>query len=76
MNTDAINNLKLIGQNMEDLEVISAYCQDSLVIVKDIVFLKQNKTFIMMINRFMWEDIEKGIYRQNKRDRFLGIWYI
>ena len=23
----------------------------------------------MIINRFMWEDIEKGIYRQNKRIR-------
>ena len=23
----------------------------------------------MMINRFMWEDIEKGIHRQNKRIR-------
>ena len=69
MSTDAINNLKLIGKNIEDLEVISAYCQDSLVIVKDIVFLKQNKTFIMMINRFMWEDLEKGAFRENKRIR-------
>ena len=33
------NNLKLIGKNQEDLEVISAYIQDSIVIVKDIVFL-------------------------------------
>ena len=69
MSTDIINNLKLIGKNIEDLEVISAYCQDSLVILKDIVFLKQNKTFIMMINRFMWEDLEKGAFRENKRIR-------
>ena len=67
MSVDAINNLKLIGKNIEDLQVISAYCQDSLVKVKDIVFLKKNKTFLMMINRFMWEDFEKGAFRENKR---------
>ena len=33
--------LKLIGKNLEDLKVISAYLQDSIVAVKDIVFLKK-----------------------------------
>ena len=36
---DEKNNLKLIGKNQEDLQVISAYSQDSIVNVKDIVFL-------------------------------------
>ena len=77
MSEDEKNNLKLIGKNQEDLKVISAYSQDSIVTVKDITFLKKNRIFIMIINRFMWEDIEKGIYRQNKRIscaiRFEGI---
>ena len=62
-------NLKLLGKNQEDLKIISAYLQDSILIVKDIVFLKQNRTFVMIVNRFMWEDAEKGIFRQNKRIR-------
>ena len=62
-------NLKLIVRNREDLKVISAYSQDSIVAVKDITFLKKNRIFIMIINRFMWEDIEKGINRQSKRIR-------
>ena len=62
-------NLKLIGKNKEDLRVISAYIQDSIVNVRDIVFLKKNRYFIMMINRFMWEDAEKGVFRKNKRIR-------
>ena len=62
-------NLKLLGKNKEDLKVISAYLQDSILIVKDIVFLKKNRTFVMMVNRFMWEDVEKGFVRQNKRIR-------
>ena len=66
---DASVNLKLLGKNQEDLKIISAYLQDSILIVKDIVFLKQNRTFIMIVNRFMWEDVEKGVFRQNKRIR-------
>ena len=69
MSEDAKNNLKLIGKNQEDLKVISAYSQDSIVTVKDMIFLEKNRIFLMMVNRFMWEDIEKGIYRQNKRIR-------
>ena len=69
MSEDAKNNLKLIGKNEGDLKVISAYSQDSIITVKDMVFLKKNRIFLMIINRFMWEDIEKGIYRQNKRIR-------
>ena len=62
-------NLKLICKNLEDLKVVSAYSQDSVVTIKDITFLKKNRIFLMMINRFMWEDIEKGINRKSKRIR-------
>ena len=40
-----------------------------IVIAKNILFLKKNRTFIMILNRFMWEDAEKGVFRQNKRIR-------
>ena len=65
--TKDINRLKLIGKNIEDLKTISAYCQDSIVKIKDIVYLKENKIFILMLSRFMWEDIEKGVFRNYKR---------
>ena len=69
MSIDERVNLKLLGKNQEDLKIISAYLQDSIIIVKDIVFLKQNRTFIMIVNRFMWENVEKGVFRENKRIR-------
>jgi len=69
MSGDAKNNLKLIGKNQEDLKIISAYTQDSVVAVKDMVFLQQSRIFIMLINRFMWEDVEKGMFRQSRRIR-------
>ena len=65
--TKDINRLKLIGKNIEDLKTISAYCQDSIVKIKDLIYLKKNKIFIMMLNRFMWEDAEKGISKNYKR---------
>ena len=77
MNEDEKNNLKLICKNQEDFKVVSAYSQDSIVAVKDIIFLEKNRIFVMVVNRFMWEDVEKGVYRQNKRIkcaiRFEGI---
>ena len=71
MSKDGRDNikLKLIGKNQDDLKVISAYTQDSIVSVRDIVFLEKNRIFLMMVNRFMWEDVEKGIFRKNKRIR-------
>ena len=61
--------LKLIGKSIEDLKTISAYLQDSIVTINDIIFIKTNKFFIIIVNRFMWEDAEKGLFRENKRIR-------
>ena len=62
-----INKLKLIGKNEKDLKVMSAYLQDSIILVKNIVFLKKNRIFVIILNRYMWEDVEKGVFRKNKR---------
>ena len=62
-------NLKLIAKTEEDLRVVSAYLQDSIASTSDIANLKKNKIFLMQLNRFMWEDVEKGVFRKNKRIR-------
>jgi len=62
-------NLKLIAKTEDDLRVVSAHLQDSIVSVADIANLKKNKIFLMQLNRFMWEDVEKGVFRKNKRIR-------
>ena len=64
-----VQNLKLIAKTNEDLRVISAHLQDSIVKTSDIANLKKNKIFLMQLNRFMWEDVEKGVFRKNKRIR-------
>ena len=62
-------NLKLIARTEEDLRVVSAHLQDSIASTSDIASLKKNKIFLMQLNRFMWEDVEKGVFRKNKRIR-------
>ena len=62
-------NLKLIARTEEDLRVVSAYLQDSIASISDIANLKKNKIFLMQLNRFMWEDVEKGVFRKSKRIR-------
>jgi len=62
-------NLKLIAKTEEDLKIVSAHLQDAIASISDIANLKKNKIFLMQLNRFMWEDVEKGVFRKNKRIR-------
>ena len=60
-------NLKLSATSDEDLRVISAHLQDSITQIVNIVYLKKNKIFLIQFNRFMWEGVEKGVFRKNRR---------
>ena len=64
-----VKNLKLTAKTVEDLRVVSAHLQDAIANVSDIASLEKNKIFLMQLNRFMWEDVEKGVFRKNKRIR-------
>ncbi len=64
-----VKNLRLIAKTEEDLRVVSAHLQDSIARISDIANLKKNKIFLMQLSRFMWEDVEKGVFRKNKRIR-------
>jgi hypothetical protein len=64
-----VKNLKLLATSEEDLRVIAAHLQDAIVSAQDIANLKKNRIFLIQLNRFMWEDVEKGVFRKNKRIR-------
>ncbi len=59
--------LKLNATTVDDLKVISAHLQDSITQPENIIHLKKNRIFLIQFNRFMWEDVEKGVFRKNKR---------
>lgn len=50
-----VKPLKLYARDGDDMEVISAYLQDSVAQIGDMVFLKQQHRFVMLVNRFCWE---------------------
>ena len=64
-----VTNLKLLATSDEDLRIVAAHLQDAIVSMQDIANLKKNRIFLIQLNRFMWEDVEKGVFRKNKRIR-------
>ena len=64
-----VKNLKLLATSDGDLRVMAAHLQDAIVSVQDIANLKKSRIFLIQLNRFMWEDVEKGVFRKNKRIR-------
>lgn len=47
--------LRLRALDQEDLAVLSAALQDAIVPVHDMTFLRQERGFVMAVNRFCWE---------------------
>jgi hypothetical protein len=48
--------LKLRARDLEDMAVIASVLQDALVPLRDVTFLKREKRFVMVVNRFRWEE--------------------
>tara|TARA_Y100001970_G_C14071344_1_gene769622 strand:- start:304 stop:693 length:390 start_codon:yes stop_codon:yes gene_type:complete len=46
---------KIIAQNSKDLQIISACCSGSKIFIKDIKYLKENKLFLISLERFAKE---------------------
>ena len=62
-----IKFLKLNATTIEDLKVLSAHLQDSITQPGNILHLNKNRILLIQFNRFMWADVEKGVFRKNKR---------
>jgi Protein of unknown function (DUF2948) len=52
--------LKLIALDAEDLQVMSAHLQDAVVRVADMTFLKAERRFAAVANRFDWGSVKDG----------------
>ena len=52
------NRLKLRAVAAEDVEIISALLQDGLVAAGDLHYQKDASCFVMVINRFCWEQVD------------------
>lgn len=47
--------MKLYAENPEQLSIIAAMLQDALVPIGDISFLEEERSFVLVLNRFRWE---------------------
>lgn len=47
--------LRIRAEDDEDLAILSACLQDAIVPLSDIVYLREQKRFLMVVNRFKWE---------------------
>ena len=50
---------KMMALDDEDLQIISAHCQDAVLKVGDINYFPKEKRLIVEMNRFVWEKGEK-----------------
>lgn len=51
-----MDKLKLRAEDIEDITIMSAYLQDAITMMGDIVYLHEGRRFIMMLNRYVWEN--------------------
>ncbi|MCP4319533.1 MAG: DUF2948 family protein [Hyphomicrobiales bacterium] len=61
--------LKLIAMDKEDLSILSAYMQDAVFKSGDLDFLARERRFMLVGNRFVWEDSQGRRKRSFERRR-------
>lgn len=54
------SGLKLIALDSEDLAVVSAHLQDAVISVSEMAFLKSERRFAAIANRFDWSEALAG----------------
>ena len=59
--------LKLVALDTDDLAVVSAHVQDSIVKVDDILWRPSEKRVVVVVNRFDWENAQSGAPRYRRR---------
>lgn len=50
--------LKLLAKDAEDIETLAAVLQDAIVPACDMVFEGRQKSFVMVVQRFMWDNMQ------------------
>ncbi|MEX2632114.1 MAG: DUF2948 family protein [Tistlia sp.] len=52
--------LKLRAHDATDMDVIASVLQDALVPLTEVTFLRRDRRFVMVVNRFLWEGVEEA----------------
>ena len=65
--------LRLIAEDVGDLEVISTLVQDAVLSVSDISFDRKRRRLGLLLNRFRWEDAENAKKRSRPFERVRSV---
>lgn len=65
----AHKSLRLLAEDVGDLEIISASAQDAIFRVADAVWLPSARRFTLKIQRFVWEAGDAPVNGNNKGER-------
>ena len=60
--------LKLVAMDKEDLDILSAHLQDAVGLVGDMAYLRNQKRFAAILNRFVWEKALKPNAKADRQD--------
>ena len=55
-----MTDLKLMALDAEDVAIVSAHVQDGVFKTKDMAYQPRGRQFSLAINRFVWEEANKG----------------
>jgi hypothetical protein len=55
-----MSDLKLIALDAEDLAIIAAHLQDAVLRIEDMAYLKAQRRFAIVVNRFDWSHAIKA----------------
>ncbi|WP_068088322.1 DUF2948 family protein [Polycladidibacter stylochi] len=65
--------MKLQALDSEDLQIIATYTQDGLLLVGEVQYLPKEKTLIIPMNRFAWENEQEGTKTHERHRSVLTI---
>lgn len=66
-----MHDLKLLALDAEDLSVIAAHLQDAVLTAGDMAYLKGERRFALVANRFDWCEAAKAGEQPKKGDGFV-----
>lgn len=61
--------LALIAGDQEDLRTVSALLQDAIVKIGDTAYLREERRFAFVANRYVWETARRSLFSQGQRVR-------
>ncbi|MCC2113219.1 MAG: DUF2948 family protein [Hyphomicrobiales bacterium] len=64
-----MDQLRLVALDSEDLDVLSAHLQDAVLKIGDLSWLKNERRFVLAVNRFVWETADSGRRKTYERRR-------